>query len=63
MFVQILAMDINLENYELCLPIIQKAGVVHKIDFSEGLTLPFLYQMIQEDGVEFVLDCVNLKKP
>ncbi|XP_031263747.1 caffeoyl-CoA O-methyltransferase-like [Pistacia vera] len=45
---KILAMDINLENYELCLPVIQKAGVVHKIDFSEGLTLPFLYQMIQE---------------
>ncbi|KAG7011654.1 Caffeoyl-CoA O-methyltransferase 1, partial [Cucurbita argyrosperma subsp. argyrosperma] len=28
---QILAMDINRENYELGLPVIEKAGVAHKI--------------------------------
>lgn len=39
-------MDINRENYELGLPIIQKAGVAHKIDFKEGPALPVLDQMI-----------------
>ncbi|KAJ8451011.1 hypothetical protein Cgig2_032636 [Carnegiea gigantea] len=37
---KILAMDINRENYELGLPVIQKAGVAHKIDFREGPALP-----------------------
>lgn len=41
-------MDINRENYELGLPIIQKAGVAHKIDFKEGPALPVLDQMIQD---------------
>ncbi|KAJ0077528.1 hypothetical protein Patl1_35520 [Pistacia atlantica] len=46
---KILAMDINRENYELGLPVIEKAGVAHKIDFREGPALPVLDQMI-EDG-------------
>ncbi|PQQ19134.1 caffeoyl-CoA O-methyltransferase [Prunus yedoensis var. nudiflora] len=46
---KILAMDINRENYEQGLPIIQNAGVSHKIDFREGPALPVLDQMI-EDG-------------
>ncbi|KAJ9537841.1 hypothetical protein OSB04_030574 [Centaurea solstitialis] len=33
---KILAMDINRDNYELGLPIIEKAGVAHKIDFKKG---------------------------
>lgn len=41
-------MDINRENYELGLPVIQKAGVAHKIDFREGPALPVLDQMIQD---------------
>ncbi|CAL5324640.1 unnamed protein product [Camellia sinensis] len=45
---KILAMDINRENYELGLPIIQKAGVAHKIDFREGPALPVLDQMIED---------------
>ncbi|CAI0430250.1 unnamed protein product [Linum tenue] len=45
---EILAMDINRENYELGLPIIQKAGVAHKIDFREGPALPVLDQMLQD---------------
>lgn len=45
---QILAMDINKENYELGLPVIQKAGVAHKIDFKEGPALPVLDQMIED---------------
>lgn len=44
---QILAMDINRENYELGLPVIQKAGVAHKIDFREGPALPVLDQMTE----------------
>jgi caffeoyl-CoA O-methyltransferase len=44
---KILAMDINRDNYELGLPVIQKAGVAHKIDFKEGPALPILDQMIE----------------
>ncbi|KAJ6424338.1 hypothetical protein OIU84_025183 [Salix udensis] len=46
---KILAMDINRENYELGLPVIEKAGVAHKIEFKEGPALPVLDLMI-EDG-------------
>lgn len=45
---QILAMDINRENYELGLPVIEKAGVAHKIDFKEGPALPVLDQMLAD---------------
>ncbi len=43
-------MDINRENYELGLPVIEKAGVAHKIDFREGPALPVLDQLIQDVG-------------
>ncbi|XP_065874827.1 caffeoyl-CoA O-methyltransferase-like [Euphorbia lathyris] len=46
---KILAIDINRENYEFGLPIFQKAGVAHKIDFREGPALPILDQLL-EDG-------------
>ena len=59
---QILALDINRENYEIGLPIIEKAGVAHKIDFREGPALPLLDQMINDvsiispsDGDIFIL--------
>lgn len=45
---QILAMDINRENYELGLPVIQKAGVAHKIDFREGPALPVLDELVKD---------------
>ncbi|ONK76738.1 uncharacterized protein A4U43_C03F31600 [Asparagus officinalis] len=45
---KILAMDINRENYELGLPVIEKAGVAHKIDFREGPALPVLDQMMED---------------
>lgn len=48
MLQQILAMDINRENYELGLPVIEKAGVAHKIDFREGPALPVLDHMIED---------------
>nr|KJB47340.1 hypothetical protein B456_008G024000 [Gossypium raimondii] len=45
---KILAMDVNRENYELGLPVIQKAGVAHKIDFKEGPALPVLDQLVED---------------
>ncbi|GKD39170.1 caffeoyl-CoA O-methyltransferase-like protein [Tanacetum coccineum] len=48
---KILALDINRENYEIGLPIIEKAGVAHKIDFREGPALPLLDQMV--DDIKF----------
>lgn len=41
-------MDINRENYEIGLPIIEKAGVSHKIDFREGPALPLLDQLLED---------------
>jgi len=41
-------MDVNREYYELGLPVIQKAGVAHKIDFREGPALPLLDQLIKD---------------
>ena len=41
-------MDINRENYELGLPVIQKAGVAHKIDFREGPAMPALDQLVED---------------
>ncbi|RIA04771.1 hypothetical protein BRARA_K00964 [Brassica rapa] len=46
---KILAMDVNRENYELGLPIIEKAGVAHKIDFREGPALPVLDQLVADE--------------
>lgn len=51
---QILAMDINKENYELGLPVMQKAGVAHKIDFREGPALPVLDLMIEDVSFSFL---------
>ncbi|KAL8540374.1 hypothetical protein ACS0TY_001833 [Phlomoides rotata] len=45
---KILAMDIHRETYELGLPIIEKAGLAHKIDFREGPALPVLDEMIKD---------------
>ncbi|XP_047182061.1 uncharacterized protein LOC124848430 [Vigna umbellata] len=47
---QILAMDISREYYELGLPVIEKAGVAHKIDFREGPALPLLDQLIKDEN-------------
>lgn len=41
-------MDINKENYELGLPVIEKAGVAHKIEFKEGPALPVLDEMVAD---------------
>ncbi|KAI4354335.1 hypothetical protein L6164_003205 [Bauhinia variegata] len=51
-------MDINREDYELGLPIIEKAGVAHKIDFREGPALPLLDQLIQDENKKGAYDFV-----
>ncbi|KAJ4714851.1 Caffeoyl-CoA O-methyltransferase [Melia azedarach] len=55
---KILALDIKRENYDMGLPIIQKAGVAHKIDFREGPALPFLDQLIQDEKNHGTLDFI-----
>ncbi|KAH1202626.1 Caffeoyl-CoA O-methyltransferase [Glycine max] len=55
---KILALDVNREYYELGLPIIQKAGVAHKIDFREGPALPFLDEMLKDENKKGSLDFV-----
>ncbi|GAB2219799.1 hypothetical protein Droror1_Dr00007436 [Drosera rotundifolia] len=45
---KILAMDINRENYELGLPVIEKAGVAHKIVFREGPAMPVLDELVED---------------
>lgn len=45
---QILAIDVNREDYELGLPILKKAGVAHKIDFKEGPAMPVLDHLIKD---------------
>lgn len=55
---KILALDINREYYELGLPVIEKAGVAHKIDFREGPALPLLDQMIQDEKYHGTFDFI-----
>jgi hypothetical protein len=46
---QIVAIDVTRESYDqIGSPVIEKAGVEHKIDFRVGLALPVLDQMVAE---------------
>ncbi|KAL9326930.1 hypothetical protein ACSQ67_007575 [Phaseolus vulgaris] len=54
----ILALDVNREYYELGLPIIEKAGVAHKIDFKEGPALPFLDELLKDENKKGTFDFV-----
>jgi hypothetical protein len=47
------ALDITREFYELGLPMIKKAGVIHKIDFREGHALFLLDQLLQDVSLHF----------
>jgi len=53
-------MDVNRENYELGLPIIEKAGVAHKIDFREGPALPVLDEIVADVSI-LLSDVINKK--
>nr|XP_007155910.1 hypothetical protein PHAVU_003G242400g [Phaseolus vulgaris]ESW27904.1 hypothetical protein PHAVU_003G242400g [Phaseolus vulgaris] len=55
---KILALDVNREYYELGLPIIEKAGVAHKIDFKEGPALPFLDELLKDENKKGTFDFV-----
>ncbi|KAK7251021.1 hypothetical protein RIF29_33882 [Crotalaria pallida] len=46
---KILAMDVTREYYDLGLPIIENAGVAHKIDFREGPALPLLDELVKDE--------------
>eukprot|EP01018_Ginkgo_biloba_P011135 Gb_18170 [translate_table: standard] len=46
---KIVAVDINRQDYDLGRPIIEKAGVAHKIDFRETPALPLLDDMIKNE--------------
>eukprot|EP01018_Ginkgo_biloba_P011383 Gb_07191 [translate_table: standard] len=53
---KIIAMDMNRQDYDLGRPIIEKAGVAHKIDFREGLALPLLDEMIKNEELHGFFD-------
>ncbi|KAG5061195.1 hypothetical protein AAZX31_01G174700 [Glycine max] len=55
---KILAMDVNREYYELGLPVIEKAGVAHKIDFREGPALPLLDVLIKDEKNKGAFDFI-----
>ncbi|KAK8561304.1 hypothetical protein V6N13_149522 [Hibiscus sabdariffa] len=41
--------DDGKKNYELGLPVIQKAGVAHKIEFREGPAMPVLDKFVEDE--------------
>ncbi|XP_047950658.1 probable caffeoyl-CoA O-methyltransferase At4g26220 [Salvia hispanica] len=45
---KITAIDMNRSSYEMGLPIIEKAGVKHKINFIESEALPVLDQLLKD---------------
>lgn len=45
---QIIAVDIDREAYEVGLPFIKKANVEHKIDFIESKALPVLDKLLED---------------
>ncbi|GFQ03049.1 probable caffeoyl-coa o-methyltransferase at4g26220 [Phtheirospermum japonicum] len=45
---KITAIDVNRSTYEIGLPIIEKAGVKHKINFIESEALPVLDQLLKD---------------
>ncbi|GAU32022.1 hypothetical protein TSUD_158130 [Trifolium subterraneum] len=55
---KVLALDVNRQYYELGLPIIEKAGVAHKIDFREGTALPLLDELLQDENNKGTFDFI-----
>ncbi|KAL6844801.1 hypothetical protein ACP4OV_025460 [Aristida adscensionis] len=48
---KIVAIDVSRESYDqIGSPVVEKAGVAHKIDFRVGLALPVLDQLVAEEG-------------
>ncbi|XP_075102235.1 putative caffeoyl-CoA O-methyltransferase At4g26220 isoform X2 [Nicotiana tabacum] len=46
---KIIAIDPDRQSYELGLPVIQKAGVEHKIDFNDSPALPVLDKLLEDN--------------
>ncbi|XP_054790279.1 caffeoyl-CoA O-methyltransferase 5-like isoform X2 [Prosopis cineraria] len=55
---KILALDVNRADYEFGLPVIEKAGVAHKIDFREGPALPVLDQLLTDENNKGAFDFI-----
>ncbi|KAK1418594.1 hypothetical protein QVD17_27739 [Tagetes erecta] len=53
---KIVAIDIDRKAYEIGLPVIQKAGVEHKIEFIESKALSALDKMLENPGNEGSFD-------
>ncbi|CAI0543761.1 unnamed protein product [Linum tenue] len=49
---KITAIDTNREFYEIGLPVIQKAGIGHKIEFIESEALPVLDELLKKEANE-----------
>ncbi|CAI0543754.1 unnamed protein product [Linum tenue] len=50
--IEITAIDTNREFYEIGLPVIQKAGIGHKIEFIESEALPVLDELLKKEANE-----------
>ncbi|XP_076949702.1 putative caffeoyl-CoA O-methyltransferase At4g26220 [Bidens hawaiensis] len=55
---KIVAIDVNREFYEIGRPVVEKAGVEHKIDFIESEALPALDKLIEDPDNEGSFDYV-----
>jgi len=55
----VLAVDMSREYYEMGLPMIEKAGVAHKIDFRQGPALPLLDQLLQDVRTSFLTKMIS----
>lgn len=55
MLLQIIAIDLSREAFEIGVPIMKKAGVADKINFVESEALPALDQLIQNVKLKFLL--------
>ena len=45
---RIVAIDVSREFFDLGRPVIEKAGVAHKVDFREGPALPILADLLAD---------------
>ncbi|KAJ9551219.1 hypothetical protein OSB04_015264 [Centaurea solstitialis] len=53
---KIVAIDMSRESYEIGLPVIQKAGVEHKVEFIESMALPALDNLLNNSDNEGSFD-------
>jgi len=53
---RIVAIDVSREYFDLGRPVIEKAGVAHKVDFREGPALPILADLLADAGNEGAFD-------